>query len=173
MQHGGAGASSGIGKKYGGGKWSILLRARALTPGGRAMDPACRMALRHQRHHFFLPAQQLCMPVGCERVLHAAHSDAQLHRSLRCVGVLAASWIRRKALGEARAMDRLRQRVSEEGRVRLCMNRTRVGPVHVVKMHVPCIQSARALCQNEYAVSLIHHPRPLNRRETHGFRNFH
>ena len=44
-----------------------------------------------------------------------------------------------------------------------------VGPVHGVKTHVSCSQNARALHKSEYAVSLIHHMRPLNRQETHGF----
>ena len=44
-----------------------------------------------------------------------------------------------------------------------------VGPIHTVKTHVWCTENARALHKSEYAVSLIHHMRPLNRQETHGF----
>ena len=50
--------------------------------------------------------------------------------------------------------------------------RTVLGPVHAVKTHVPCNQNARDMWQSEYAVSLIHHIRPLFRRETHRFRDF-
>ena len=42
------------------------------------------------------------------------------------------------------------------------------GPVHGVKTHVPCNRNARGMCQSEYAASLIHNMRPLNRRETRG-----
>ena len=47
-----------------------------------------------------------------------------------------------------------------------------VGPVHVIKTHVSCSRNARTLCKSEYAMSLMHHMRPLNRRETHRFRDF-
>ena len=36
-----------------------------------------------------------------------------------------------------------------------------VGPIHTVKTHVWCTENARALHKSEYAVSLIHHMRPL------------
>ena len=44
--------------------------------------------------------------------------------------------------------------------------------VHGVKMHVSRSRNAHALRKSEYAVSLIHHIRPLNRRDTHKFRDF-
>ena len=40
---------------------------------------------------------------------------------------------------------------------------TVVGPVDGVKTHVSCSRNARGLRKSEYAVSLIHHTRPLNR----------
>ena len=44
--------------------------------------------------------------------------------------------------------------------------------VHGVKTHVSRSRNAHALRKSEYAVSLIHHIRPLNRRDTHKFRDF-
>ena len=43
--------------------------------------------------------------------------------------------------------------------------------INSVKTHIPCDRNARALCQSAYAVSFIHHMRPLNHRETCGIRH--
>ena len=42
-------------------------------------------------------------------------------------------------------------------------------PFMASRRMLPCGRNARAMCKSEYAVSLIHHTRPLNRRETHTF----
>ena len=49
------------------------------------------------------------------------------------------------------------------------MRLSRPGPVHGVKTHVLSSQNARTLSKSEYAVSLVHYSRPLNRQETLGF----
>ena len=69
-------------------------------------------------------------------------------------------------------MGRLRGCAREEDRARFGMTRISVSPVHRVNAHVLWSRNARDLCLNEYAVYFIHHMRPLNRRETHGTRNF-
>ena len=81
-----------------------------------------------------------------------------------------------EALSELHTMDRMRVRVLVALRARFSRHcsavRDGVGPVHVVKTHVSCSRNARTLCKSEYAMSLLHHMRPLNRRETHRFRDF-
>eukprot|EP00966_Prymnesium_polylepis_P064527 1496240-Prymnesium_polylepis.1 len=52
------------------------------------------------------------------------------------------------------------------------MTHTCVRPVHASPVGVPCSRNERALCRSEKIVSLIHHVRPLNRRESHVIRNF-
>ena len=69
-------------------------------------------------------------------------------------------------------MGRLRGCAREEDRARFGMTRISVSPVHRVNAHVLWSRNARDLCLNEYAVYFMHHMRPLNRRETHGTRNF-
>ena len=57
----------------------------------------------------FVSAAAFASNVRCRAACAlSAHADAQLHRSLRFLGVLATSLVRLKALSDARAMDRLR-----------------------------------------------------------------
>ena len=76
------------------------------------------------------------------------------------------------------AYDELHAR-SREARVtrallaRLLLRRAVVGPDHGVKTHVLWSRNARAMRKSGYAVSLIHHMRPLNRRETNSTRQLH
>ena len=99
-------------------------------------------------------------------------SDAQLCCALWCVGAVASSAHRLEALVAARAMDPLPGCVREEDRARSVGPVRHVGTVVASAARVPCDRNARDMCQSEYTVSLIHHIRPLNSRETHGIRNF-
>ena len=88
-----------------------------------------------------------------------------------------ASAYRLKAGKEARSMSMLVPActvIDSAFAARLAVDPCTVGICHVqaVNLHVPCSQNVRVLVQNEYAVLLIHHIRPLNRQETHQFLHF-
>ena len=147
--------------------------ARAQPDEGRARGGAPSMkAAAHAKDGLVLAA-------GC--ILHASlwtagaslgTSDAQLLRAHVCVGAVADVAYQPKALGAARLTDQMRGCVREEDRARFRMTHTCVGPARASSVRVPCIRNARDMCQSEYAVSLIHHVRPLFRREPHGIRKF-
>ena len=48
---------------------------RALTPGGRAMEAACRTTLPHQRRQWSLPQLYVCMSACCRRMRSMFHLD--------------------------------------------------------------------------------------------------
>ena len=137
------------------------------------MDPASRPALQRSICQWSLPQHVVWMPMCLGRLHSASHVD-DLHCRIRRRLRLCSTAAYRLEASLRAAFDGLHASMCtcrvERSILRGCScDRMSVGPIHTVKTHVWCTENARALHKSEYAVSLIHHMRPLNRQETHGF----
>ena len=132
---------------------------RTGTSRGRAMDPSQGNRLQHRRHQRSLPQHVLCMP-GCSRRLRLTCcwmvSTFSFVDSFMPIRHLHIVW--KLSTGCARWLACARAYLSRCPRASrdLLPCRMVARPVHGLKTPMPCIQKARALCQSEYAVSLIH-----------------
>ena len=149
---------------------AVLPSPPACTAGGPAMDPASRPELQHPIHHWSLPQHVVCMPM-CSRRLHSASRvDDLQHRIRGRLHFCSTAAYRLEALDKLNPMDRTQAR---EKRV-ITRASCEVAFASVAAWsrswcQNACVlssQNARTLSKSEYAVSLVHYSRPLNRQET-------
>ena len=157
-------------------RWQVVKASPpAWSVGGPAIEASFRAALQHQLRQWSLPPPCLSMPacsdVCAECVACMVFTFAYV-RYFTYDQATKSPWkLRSSRVGWTACACTYSSRCARTYRDCCCVA-TVVGLVHGVKPHMPCSQNARALCKSEYAESLIHRMRRLNRRETHIFHYF-